>query len=170
MILSVSENDSHGLACRGDVSYSRWARWGKYIYWGAETAFLAKDCHSGDDAESLINPLAVTQMGLFYVNPEGVDGHPDPLQTAQDIRVTFVGRAMNDEEIVVLIAGGNTIGKCHGNADPADLAKESEGAELESQGFGWLNKKGCGIGRDTFTHGIEGVWTTNSSAKSLFSL
>ena len=133
----------------------------KDIYWGAETEFLAKNRHSGDDAESLINPLAATQMGLIYVNPEGVDGQPDPLRTAQDIRVTFARMAMNDEETVALTAGGHTIGKCHGNADSADLGKEPEGAELEDQGFGWLNKNGRGIGRDTFTHGIEGAWTTN---------
>jgi catalase-peroxidase len=133
----------------------------KDIYWGAETEFLAKDRHDGTDAESLKHPLAATQMGLIYVNPEGVDGTPDPLRTAQDIRVTFSRMAMNDEETVALTAGGHTIGKCHGNADPKDLGKEPEGAELEDQGLGWLNKKSRGVGRNTLTHGIEGAWTTN---------
>jgi len=100
-------------------------------------------------------------MGLIYVNPEGVDGKPDPLKTAHDIRVTFERMAMNDEETVALTAGGHTVGKCHGNGDASKLGREPEAADISEQGTGWNNKTKRGIGRDTVTSGIEGAWTTN---------
>merc|ERR1711974_264653 len=94
-------------------------------------------------------------------NPEGVDGEPDPLKTAHDVRVTFERMAMNDEETVALTAGGHTVGKCHGNGDAALLGPDPEAAELEDQCLGWINKTQRGIGRDTVTSGIEGAWTTH---------
>jgi catalase-peroxidase len=100
-------------------------------------------------------------MGLIYVNPEGVDGTPDPLKTAEDIRVTFARMAMNDEETVALTAGGHTVGKCHGNGDADLLGSEPEAADIEEQGFGWNNKTKRGIGNDTVSSGIEGAWTTH---------
>jgi catalase-peroxidase len=100
-------------------------------------------------------------MGLIYVNPEGVDGNPDPLRTAHDVRVTFARMAMNDEETVALTAGGHTVGKCHGNGDAALLGPEPEAANLEDQGLGWINKTQRGIGRNAVTSGIEGAWTTH---------
>jgi catalase-peroxidase len=100
-------------------------------------------------------------MGLIYVNPEGVDGKPDPLKTAQDMRTTFARMAMNDEETVALTAGGHTVGKCHGNGDASLLGAEPEGANVEEQGLGWNNHSKRGIGRDTVTSGIEGAWTTH---------
>ena len=100
-------------------------------------------------------------MGLIYVNPEGVDGKPDPLKTAYDVRVTFERMAMDDEETVALTAGGHTVGKCHGNGNADLLGADPEGAEIEQQGFGWLNKTERGIGRDTVSSGIEGAWTTH---------
>ena len=100
-------------------------------------------------------------MGLIYVNPEGVDGKPDPFKTARDMRVTFARMAMNDEETAALTAGGHTVGKCHGNGSAANLGAAPEGAELEEQGLGWMNHTGRGIGRDTVTSGIEGAWTTH---------
>lgn len=111
--------------------------------------------------ESLENPLAAVQMGLIYVNPEGVDGKPDPLRTAQDVRETFARMAMNDEETVALTAGGHTLGKCHGNGDVSHLGPDPEAAGLEDQGLGWINKTTRGIGRDTVSSGIEGAWTTH---------
>ncbi|WP_075180179.1 catalase/peroxidase HPI [Neptunomonas phycophila] len=136
----------------------------KDIYWGAEKEWLAPSGSEGSrysGERDLENPLASVMMGLIYVNPEGVDGNPDPLKTAQDIRVTFERMAMNDEETVALTAGGHTVGKCHGNGSAEILGPEPEGAELEDQGLGWLNKTKRGIGRDTVTSGIEGAWTTN---------
>ncbi|GAK84168.1 catalase / peroxidase [Vibrio ponticus] len=100
-------------------------------------------------------------MGLIYVNPEGVDGKPDPIKTAHDMRITFARMAMNDEETVALTAGGHTVGKAHGNGDASVLGAEPEGAEIEDQGLGWLNKTSRGIGRNTVTSGVEGAWTTN---------
>ncbi len=100
-------------------------------------------------------------MGLIYVNPEGVNGNPDPLKTAQDVRVTFARMAMNDEETVALTAGGHTVGKAHGNGDASLLGPDPEAAGLEDQGLGWINKTKRGIGRDTVTSGIEGAWTTH---------
>jgi catalase-peroxidase len=134
----------------------------KDIYWGAEKEWLASSTerYGSEDRETLENPLAAVQMGLIYVNPEGVDGNPDPLRTAQDVRVTFARMAMNDEETVALTAGGHTVGKCHGNGDAGLLGPEPEAADVEDQGLGWINKTRRGIGRDTVTSGIEGAWTT----------
>jgi len=100
-------------------------------------------------------------MGLIYVNPEGVDGNPDPLKTAKDVRETFARMAMNDEETVALTAGGHTVGKAHGNGDASLLGPEPEGADIDEQGLGWNNKTSRGVGRNTVTSGIEGAWTTN---------
>jgi catalase-peroxidase len=132
----------------------------KDVYWGSEKEWLASTRYEGDSRESLENPLAAVQMGLIYVNPEGVNGQPDPLKTAHDVRVTFARMAMNDEETVALTAGGHTVGKCHGNGDAAVLGPAPEGGEVEDQGLGWLNKTGRGIGRDSVTSGLEGAWTT----------
>lgn len=136
----------------------------KDTYWGAEKEWLAPSGSEGSrysGERDLDNPLAAVMMGLIYVNPEGVDGNPDPLKTAHDIRTTFERMAMDDEETVALTAGGHTVGKCHGNGDAALLGEDPEGAELEDQGFGWLNKTKRGIGRDTVSSGIEGAWTTH---------
>ncbi|RJG40200.1 catalase/peroxidase HPI [Motilimonas pumila] len=136
----------------------------KDIYWGEEKQWLAPSGSEGSrysGERDLENPLAAVMMGLIYVNPEGVDGQPDPLKTAQDMRVTFQRMAMNDEETVALTAGGHTVGKCHGNGDAALLGPEPEAAELEEQGLGWNNHSSRGIGRDTVTSGIEGAWTTH---------
>ncbi len=136
----------------------------KDIYWGSEKQWLAPSGSEGSrysGERDLENPLAAVMMGLIYVNPEGVDGKPDPLKTAHDVRVTFARMAMNDEETVALTAGGHTVGKCHGNGSAANLGPAPEGAELEEQGLGWNNHKSRGIGRDTVTSGIEGAWTTH---------
>jgi len=136
----------------------------KDTYWGSEKEWLAPSGSEGSrysGERDLENPLAAVMMGLIYVNPEGVDGNPDPLKTAQDVRVTFARMAMNDEETVALTAGGHTVGKAHGNGDAAILGPEPEGADIEDQGFGWLNKTKRGIGRDTVSSGIEGAWTTH---------
>jgi len=136
----------------------------KDTYWGSEKEWLApsdnpNSRYSGD--RELENPLAAVMMGLIYVNPEGVDGKPDPLRTAKDVRETFARMAMNDEETVALTAGGHTVGKTHGNGDAALLGPAPEGASVEDQGLGWMNKTKRGIGRDTVTSGIEGAWTTH---------
>ncbi|MCG5516551.1 MULTISPECIES: catalase/peroxidase HPI [unclassified Ectothiorhodospira] len=135
----------------------------KDTYWGSEKEWLAESSnrYESDDRESLENPLAAVQMGLIYVNPEGVDGNPDPLRTAQDVRTTFARMAMNDEETVALTAGGHTVGKCHGNGDASKLGPDPEAADVEEQGLGWRNPQGKGFGRDTITSGIEGAWTTH---------
>ncbi|CAH0530103.1 catalase/peroxidase HPI [Vibrio hippocampi] len=136
----------------------------KDIYWGAEKEWLQPSGGEGNrysGERDLENPLAAVMMGLIYVNPEGVDGKPDPIKTAHDVRVTFARMAMNDEETVALTAGGHTVGKCHGNGDAARLGPEPEGADIEDQGLGWLNKTTRGIGADTVTSGLEGAWTTN---------
>jgi catalase-peroxidase len=136
----------------------------KDIYWGSEKTWLAKSGSEGSrysGERDLENPLAAVMMGLIYVNPEGVDGQPDPLKTAQDMRVTFARMAMNDEETVALTAGGHTVGKAHGNGSATHLGPAPEGAGLEEQGLGWMNHKTRGIGRDTVTSGIEGTWTTH---------
>ncbi len=135
----------------------------KDISWGKEKEWLAatKNRYSSDaDRESLENPLAAVQMGLIYVNPEGVDGNPDPLRTAQDVRMTFKRMAMDDEETVALTAGGHTVGKAHGNGDASMLGESPEGGELHDQGFGWMNPTGKGNAEDTVTSGLEGAWTT----------
>ncbi|WP_338590327.1 catalase/peroxidase HPI [Shewanella khirikhana] len=136
----------------------------KDTYWGAEKEWLAPS--GGENSRysgvrDLQNPLAAVMMGLIYVNPEGVDGNPDPLKTAQDMRVTFARMAMNDEETVALTAGGHTVGKAHGNGSATNLGPEPEAAPLEEQGFGWMNHQSRGIGRNTVTSGIEGAWTTH---------
>ncbi|MEX3070701.1 catalase/peroxidase HPI [Vibrio alginolyticus] len=136
----------------------------KDIYWGSEKEWLAPSGGEGSrysGERDLENPLAAVMMGLIYVNPEGVDGNPDPLKTAADMRVTFARMAMNDEETVALTAGGHTVGKAHGNGDAANLGPDPEGADVEEQGLGWNNHKSRGIGRDTVTSGIEGAWTSN---------
>ncbi|RJE83395.1 catalase/peroxidase HPI [Paracoccus onubensis] len=136
----------------------------KDTYWGAEKEWLApSDGRYGaiDNATSLENPLAAVQMGLIYVNPEGVNGQPDPLKTAAMMRETFSRMAMNDEETVALTAGGHTVGKTHGNGDATLLGAEPEGAGVEDQGLGWLNKSVRGIGRDQVVSGLEGAWTTH---------
>lgn len=136
----------------------------KDIYWGSEKEWLAKTGSEGSrysGERDLQNPLAAVMMGLIYVNPEGVDGNPDPLKTAQDIRVTFARMAMDDEETVALTAGGHTVGKAHGNGTAANLGPSPEDAELHEQGFGWNNHTRRGVGRDTVTSGIEGAWTTH---------
>ncbi|MBM9511589.1 catalase/peroxidase HPI [Desulfogranum marinum] len=136
----------------------------KDTYWGAEKEWLAPSGSEGSrysGERDLENPLAAVMMGLIYVNPEGVDGNPDPLKTAHDVRVTFARMAMNDEETVALTAGGHTVGKCHGNGDASLLGPEPEAAGLEEQGLGWNNKTKRGIGRDTVSSGLEGAWTTN---------
>ncbi|MBS1657266.1 MAG: catalase/peroxidase HPI [Bacteroidetes bacterium] len=133
----------------------------KDIYWGAEKEWLGKSRYEdSSDSESLENPLAAVQMGLIYVNPEGVDGKPDPLKTAKDVRTTFKRMAMNDEETVALTAGGHTVGKAHGNGDASVLGPKPEGADVETQGFGWMNPKGKGHSEDTVSSGLEGAWTT----------
>lgn len=135
----------------------------KDTYWGDEKEWLAESSnrYGSDDRETLENPLAAVQMGLIYVNPEGVDGKPDPLKTAKDVRETFARMAMNDEETVALTAGGHTVGKCHGNGKAELLGKEPEAADLHEQGLGWASKNGKGFGADTVTSGLEGAWTTN---------
>lgn len=133
----------------------------KDIYWGSEKEWLGKSRYTNEsDSESLENPLAAVQMGLIYVNPEGVDGKPDPLKTANDVRTTFKRMGMNDEETVALIAGGHTVGKAHGNGDASVLGPNPEAAEIDTQGLGWMNPKGKGNAEDTVTSGLEGAWTT----------
>ncbi len=129
------------------------------IYWGAEDEWLGNRRYSGE--RELENPLAAVQMGLIYVNPEGPDGHPDPLASARDIRETFRRMGMDDYETVALTAGGHTFGKAHGAGDAALVGPEPEAAPLEAMGFGWQSSHGSGMGRDTITSGIEGAWTPN---------
>ena len=136
----------------------------KDVYWGAEKEWLApSDERYGDvnDPSTMENPLAAVQMGLIYVNPQGVNNQPDPLKTAAQVRETFARMAMNDEETVALTAGGHTVGKCHGNGDASILGPDPEAADVVEQGFGWRNPKGRGVGRETVSSGIEGAWTTH---------
>ena len=136
----------------------------KDIYWGSESEWLAPSDSSNSrysGERDLENPLAAVMMGLIYVNPEGVDGNPDPLKTAHDVRETFARMAMNDEETVALTAGGHTVGKAHGNGDASLLGPEPESADVEEQGLGWNNRTSRGVGRDTVTSGLEGAWTTH---------
>jgi catalase-peroxidase len=136
----------------------------KDTYWGSETEWLApSDSRYGDltNPATMQNPLAAVQMGLIYVNPEGVNGQPDPLRTAGQVRETFARMAMNDEETAALTAGGHTVGKTHGNGDAALLGPAPEAAGVQEQGLGWMNHTSRGIGRNTVTSGIEGAWTTH---------
>ncbi|MEI6120336.1 MAG: catalase/peroxidase HPI [Actinomycetes bacterium] len=134
------------------------------VNWGAESEWLApSDSRYGnlEDPTTMDNPLAAVQMGLIYVNPEGVNGKSDPLKTALQVRETFARMAMNDEETVALTAGGHTVGKAHGNGSAARLGPVPEGADIQEQGLGWMNHETRGIGRDTVSSGIEGAWTTH---------
>jgi catalase-peroxidase len=140
--------------------------WGpeKDIYWGAEKEWLAPSDERYENVEkpsTMENPLAAVQMGLIYVNPEGVNGSPDPLKTGAQVRETFKRMAMNDEETVALTAGGHTVGKAHGNGDASILGPEPEGAPIEEQGFGWKNTQKTGKGQYAVTSGLEGAWTKN---------
>ncbi|MGL5892642.1 MAG: catalase/peroxidase HPI [Bacteroidia bacterium] len=132
----------------------------KDINWGSEKEWLGKARYKDSSSESLENPLAAVQMGLIYVNPEGVDGKPDPLKTAMDVRTTFKRMSMNDEETVALAAGGHTVGKAHGNGDASKLGPNPEGADVHEQGLGWINPNKKGNAEDTVTSGLEGAWTT----------
>ena len=157
--------ESMGLKTYG-FAYGRPDIWHpeKDIYWGSEKEFLApsENRYSNlEDPSTLEDPLAATHMGLIYVNPEGVNGQPDPLKTAKQIRETFARMAMNDEETVALTAGGHTVGKMHGNGRAENLGPSPEGADISEAGLGWMNHKTRGIGRDTVSSGIEGAWTTN---------
>ena len=157
--------ESFGLKTFG-FSFGRVDVWQpeKDIYWGSEREWLAPSEErygSVEDPSTMENPLAAVQMGLIYVNPEGVNGKPDPLKTAAQIRETFARMAMNDEETVALTAGGHTVGKAHGNGRAENLGPAPEGAPIEEAGLGWMNHKTRGIGRDTVTSGIEGAWTAN---------
>ena len=156
--------ESMGLKTFG-FGYGREDIWHpeKDIYWGAEKEWLAPSDERYDEVdrpESMENPLAAVQMGLIYVNPEGVNGTPNPLKTAAQVRETFARMAMNDEETVALTAGGHTVGKCHGNGNAENLGPEPEAADLHEQGLGWNNHKARGVGGNTVTSGIEGAWTT----------
>lgn len=136
----------------------------KDVYWGSEKEWLAPSDSRYEDVgkpSTMENPLAAVQMGLIYVNPEGVNGKSDPLKTAAQVRETFARMAMNDEETVALTAGGHTVGKAHGNGDPKLLGAEPEAADITEQGLGWNNHTKRGIGRNTVTSGIEGAWTAH---------
>ena len=153
--------ESMGLKTYG-FSFGREDIWSpkKDVNWGAEKEWLSSLRYDGEDRQSLANPLAAVVMGLIYVNPQGVDGHPDPLRTAHDVRLTFARMGMNDEETVALTAGGHTVGKAHGNGDVTVQGLEPEGAEIHEQGLGWNNMTSRSFGRDTVTSGLEGAWTT----------
>ena len=157
--------ESMGLKTYG-FAYGREDVWHpeKDTYWGAEKEWLAPSDNRYDDVANpatMENPLAAVQMGLIYVNPEGVNGQPDPLKTAAQVRETFAWMAMNDEETVALTAGGHTVGKTHGNGKAEHLGPDPEAADVHEQGLGWNNHTTRGIGRDTVTSGIEGAWTTH---------
>jgi len=156
--------ESMGLKTYG-FSFGREDIWHpeKDIYWGAEKDWLPPSesrYDNVDDPSTMENPLAAVQMGLIYVNPEGVNGQPDPLKTAAQVRETFARMAMDDEETAALTCGGHTVGKAHGNGDAATLGAEPEGADLETQGFGWMNPNLGGKAANAITSGLEGAWTT----------
>lgn len=157
--------ESMGLKTFG-FSFGREDIWHpeKDIYWGAEKEWLAPSDERYENVEkpsTMENPLAAVQMGLIYVNPEGVNGKPDPMKTAAQVRETFARMAMNDEETAALTAGGHTVGKTHGNGDASILGPEPEAAPVEAQGFGWSNPAKSGKGRYAVTSGLEGAWTTH---------
>lgn len=157
--------ESMGLKTYG-FAFGREDIWApeKDTYWGAEKEWLAPSDGRYDDVskpETMENPLAAVQMGLIYVNPEGVNGKSDPLKTAAQVRETFKRMAMNDEETVALTAGGHTVGKTHGNGDASILGPDPEAAPVEAQGLGWANPTRSGVGRDAVTSGLEGAWTTH---------
>lgn len=136
----------------------------KDVYWGSEKEWLAPSDNRYDDVskpETMENPLAAVQMGLIYVNPEGVNGVSDPMKTAAQVRETFARMAMDDEETAALTVGGHTVGKAHGNGDASLLGDAPEGADISEQGLGWNNHTTRGVGRDSVTSGIEGAWTTH---------
>nr|WP_309297595.1 catalase/peroxidase HPI [Maricaulis virginensis] len=136
----------------------------KDTYWGAEKEWLAPSdgrYENVDDPSTMENPLAAVQMGLIYVNPEGVNGQPDPLKTAAQVRETFARMAMDDEETAALTAGGHTVGKTHGNGDAGALGPDPESAGVEEQGFGWSNPNMGGKAANAVTSGLEGAWTTH---------
>ena len=134
----------------------------KDVYWGSEKEWLGRGRYDSDeDPESLENPLAAVQMGLIYVNPEGVNGVADPAKTALEVRETFKRMAMDDEETAALTCGGHTVGKCHGNGDADALGPDPEAADVENQGFGWANPNMKGKAANAITSGLEGAWTTN---------
>ncbi len=156
--------ESMGLKTFG-FSFGREDIWHpeKDIYWGAEKEWLAPSderYENVDKPATMENPLAAVQMGLIYVNPEGVNGKPDPMKTAAQVRETFARMAMNDEETVALTAGGHTVGKTHGNGDASILGPDPEAAPVEEQGMGWSNPHKSGVGRYAVTSGLEGAWTT----------
>jgi len=157
--------ESMGLKTYG-FSFGREDIWHpeKDVYWGSEKEFVGDASERYEDImrpQTLENPLAAVHMGLIYVNPEGVNGQPDPMNTAEQVRVTFARMAMNDEETAALTAGGHTVGKAHGNGDAEALGAEPEAADVETQGFGWVNPNLDGKATNAVTSGIEGAWTTN---------
>jgi len=157
--------ESMGLKTYG-FSFGREDIWHpeKDVYWGSEKEWLAPSDHRYEDVNkpaTMENPLAAVQMGLIYVNPQGVNGQSDPLKTAAQVRETFLRMAMDDEETVALTAGGHTVGKCHGNGDASLLGPAPEAADIHEQGLGWINHTTRSIGRNTVTSGIEGAWTTH---------
>jgi catalase-peroxidase len=157
--------ESMGLKTYG-FSFGREDIWHpeKDVYWGSEKEWLAPSDSRYEDVakpNTMENPLAAVQMGLIYVNPQGVNGQPDPLATAAQVRETFARMAMNDEETAALTAGGHTVGKAHGNGDAGALGAEPEGAPIENQGFGWMNPNLGGKATNAITSGLEGAWTTH---------
>ncbi|MCG6869116.1 MAG: catalase/peroxidase HPI [Gammaproteobacteria bacterium] len=139
------------------------------VYWGPETKMLGNDKRFSKEGE-LEKPLAALHMGLIYVNPEGPSGNLDPVSAAADIRQSFHRMAMNDEEIVALIAGGHTLGKVHGAVKADCVGPEPAAAPIQEQGLGWKNKCGKGDAEDTMTSGLEGAWTQTPTAWSILYL
>ncbi|SHM24665.1 catalase/peroxidase HPI [Roseibium suaedae] len=157
--------ESMGLKTFG-FSFGREDIWHpeKDVYWGAEKEWLAPSDNRYEDVskpDTMENPLAAVQMGLIYVNPEGVNGVSDPLKTAGQVRETFARMAMNDEETAALTVGGHTVGKAHGAGDPGTLSAEPEADDIANQGLGWVNPNQNGKAANAITSGIEGAWTTN---------